>query len=62
MYRDSALPAAASGVSQGDYEEVVHGGGNGDSQCIVLTPASVQEEVDLMYRKPMILLKSIETL
>ena len=35
-------------ASQGDYEEVVHGGGNGDSQYIVLTPASVQEEVDLV--------------
>ncbi len=52
-------------VSQGDYEEVTHGGGNGDSQCIVLTPASVQELVDLMmlaydltekYRFPVILL------
>ena len=36
------------GASQGDYEEVVHGGGNGDTQYIVLTPASVQEEVDLV--------------
>ena len=53
------------GVSQGDYEEVVHGGGNGDSQCIVLTPASVQEEVDLVqeaydlaekYRNPVIVM------
>lgn len=53
------------GVSQGDYEEVVHGGGNGDSQCIVLTPASVQEEVDLVqeayeiaekYRNPVVIM------
>lgn len=53
------------GVSQGDYEEVVHGGGNGDSQFVVLTPASVQEEVDLVqeayeiaekYRNPVIIM------
>ncbi|MBE6030345.1 MAG: 3-methyl-2-oxobutanoate dehydrogenase subunit beta [Clostridiales bacterium] len=44
------LGGACGGISasQGDYEEVVHGGGNGDSQYIVLTPASVQEEVDLV--------------
>lgn len=35
-------------VSQGDYEEVTHGGGNGDSQYIVLTPASVQEQVEMV--------------
>ena len=53
------------GASQGDYEEVVHGGGNGDSQYIVLTPASVQEEVDLVqeayeiaekYRNPVVIM------
>ena len=52
-------------ASQGDYEEVVHGGGNGDSQYIVLTPASVQEEVDLVqeayelaekYRNPVVIM------
>lgn len=52
-------------ASQGDYEEVTHGGGNGDTQCIVLTPASVQEEVDMVglayelaekYRNPVIIL------
>ncbi len=53
------------GVSQGDYEEVVHGGGNGDSQFIVLTPASVQEQVNMVaeayelaekYQNPTIIL------
>ncbi len=53
------------GASQGDYEEVVHGGGNGDSQYIVLTPASIQEEVNMMkeayelaekYRNPVVIL------
>ena len=53
------------GVSQGDYEEVVHGGGNGDSQYVVLTPASVQEEVELVqeayeiaekYRNPVVIM------
>ena len=52
-------------ASQGDYEEVTHGGGNGDSQYVVLTPASVQEEVDMMkeayeiaekYRNPVVIL------
>ncbi len=53
------------GASQGDYEEVVHGGGNGDSRYIVLTPASVQEEVELVqeaydlaekYRNPVVIM------
>lgn len=35
-------------VSQGDYEMVTKGGGNGDTQCITLTPASVQETVDMV--------------
>lgn len=52
-------------VSQGDYEEVTHGGGNGDSQYLVLTPASVQEQVDMVveaydlaekYKTPVIIL------
>ncbi|MBE6030341.1 MAG: 3-methyl-2-oxobutanoate dehydrogenase subunit beta [Clostridiales bacterium] len=52
-------------VSQGDYEEVVHGGGNGDSQYLVLTPASVQEQVDMVieaydlaeqYKTPVVIL------
>ena len=53
------------GVSQGDYEEVVHGGGNGDTRYVVLTPASVQEEVDMVqeayeiaekYRNPVVIM------
>jgi len=35
--------------SQGDYNQVVHGGGHGDYHPIVLAPASVQEAVDLVY-------------
>src|SRR5512143_2245093 len=34
--------------SQGDYNQIVHGGGHGDYRPIVLAPASVQESVDLM--------------
>jgi 2-oxoglutarate ferredoxin oxidoreductase subunit alpha len=33
--------------SQGDYNQIVHGGGHGDYHAIVLAPASVQEAVDL---------------
>ncbi len=33
--------------SQGDYNQVVHGGGHGDYHPIVLAPASVQEAIDL---------------
>ena len=33
--------------AQGDYNQMVHGGGHGDYQSIVLAPASVQESVDL---------------
>lgn len=33
--------------SQGDYEQIVHGGGHGDYFPIVLAPSSVQESVDL---------------
>jgi 2-oxoglutarate ferredoxin oxidoreductase subunit alpha len=33
--------------SQGDYNQIVHGGGHGDIFPIVLAPASVQESVDL---------------
>jgi 2-oxoglutarate ferredoxin oxidoreductase subunit alpha len=35
--------------SQGDYNQIVHGGGHGDYHPIVLAPASVQEAVDLVY-------------
>jgi 2-oxoglutarate/2-oxoacid ferredoxin oxidoreductase subunit alpha len=34
--------------SQGDYNQIVHGGGHGDYHSIVLAPASVQESIDLM--------------
>ena len=33
--------------AQGDYNQIVHGGGHGDYHMIVLAPASVQEAVDL---------------
>jgi len=33
--------------SQGDYMQMVHGGGHGDYPRIVLAPASVQEAIDL---------------
>jgi len=33
--------------AQGDYNQIVHGGGHGDYRLIVLAPASVQEAVDL---------------
>ena len=33
--------------SQGDYNQIVHGGGHGDFHTIVLAPASVQEAIDL---------------
>jgi len=33
--------------AQGDYNQIVHGGGHGDYHLIVLAPASVQEAVDL---------------
>ena len=33
--------------SQGDYKQMVHGGGHGDYKPIVLAPASVQESIDL---------------
>ena len=32
---------------QGDYNQIVHGGGHGEYHAIVLAPASVQEAVDL---------------
>lgn len=34
--------------SQGDYNQIVHGGGHGDYHEIVLAPASVQEAIDLV--------------
>jgi 2-oxoglutarate ferredoxin oxidoreductase subunit alpha len=33
--------------AQGDYNQIVHGGGHGDYQVITLAPASVQEAIDL---------------
>jgi len=36
--------------SQGDYRQVAHAGGHGDTFPIVLAPASVQEAVDLIYQ------------
>lgn len=33
--------------SQSDYNQIVHGGGHGDYNVIVLAPASVQESIDL---------------
>jgi len=35
--------------AQGDYNQIVHGGGHGDYHPIVLAPASVQETVDIVY-------------
>jgi 2-oxoglutarate ferredoxin oxidoreductase subunit alpha len=34
--------------SQGDYNQIVHGGGHGDYHLIVLAPSSVQEAIDLV--------------
>ena len=51
--------------SQGDYNQIVHGGGHGDYHPIVLAPASVQEAIDLTvlafdladtYRAPTVVL------
>lgn len=36
--------------SQGDYNQAVIGGGNGDYKIIVLAPSTVQECVDLTYK------------
>jgi 2-oxoglutarate ferredoxin oxidoreductase subunit alpha len=33
--------------AQGDYNQMVHGGGHGDFHMIVLAPANVQESIDL---------------
>ncbi|BBB46793.1 3-methyl-2-oxobutanoate dehydrogenase subunit VorB [Pelolinea submarina] len=35
--------------SQGDYNQMVHGGGHGDYYPIVMAPAGVQETVDMVY-------------
>ncbi|MHB8806987.1 MAG: 3-methyl-2-oxobutanoate dehydrogenase subunit VorB [Anaerolineaceae bacterium] len=35
--------------AQGDYNQIVHGGGHGDYHPIVLAPASIQESVDIIY-------------
>ena len=36
--------------SQGDYNQAVIGGGNGDYRIIVLAPSTVQECIDLTYK------------
>ena len=36
--------------AQGDYNQSVYGGGNGDYKIIVLAPANVQECIDFTYR------------
>ena len=36
--------------SQGDYNQAVTGGGNGDYRTIVLAPSSVQECIDMTYK------------
>lgn len=36
--------------AQGDYNQAVYGGGNGDYKLIVLAPSTVQECIDLTYR------------
>lgn len=36
--------------SQGDYNQAVYGGGNGDYRLIVLAPSTVQECIDLTYK------------
>ena len=36
--------------AQGDYNQAVYGGGNGDYKVIVLAPSTVQECIDYMYR------------
>lgn len=36
--------------SQGDYKQIVHGGGHGDYRPIVLAPASIQESIDLVVQ------------
>ena len=35
--------------SQGDYNQACYGGGNGDYKVVVLSPATVQESIDLTY-------------
>jgi len=35
--------------AQADYNQIVHGGGHGDYNPIVLAPASIQETVDTVY-------------
>ena len=36
--------------AQGDYNQAVYGGGNGDYKLIVLAPSTVQECIDLTYK------------
>ncbi|MBN1265778.1 MAG: 3-methyl-2-oxobutanoate dehydrogenase subunit VorB [Anaerolineales bacterium] len=35
--------------AQGDYTQMVHGGGHGDYRIVVLAPSTVQELIDLTY-------------
>lgn len=35
--------------AQGDYNQIVHGGGHGDYHPIVLAPASIQETINTVY-------------
>ncbi|NPV86729.1 MAG: 3-methyl-2-oxobutanoate dehydrogenase subunit VorB [Anaerolineae bacterium] len=35
------------GPSQGDYNQIVHGGGHGDYHCLALAPSNVQEAIDM---------------
>lgn len=35
--------------AQGDYTQMVHGGGHGDYRLVVLAPSTVQELIDLTY-------------
>ncbi len=48
--------------AQGDYNQSVYGGGNGDYKIIVLAPSTVQECIDLTYRSFYLAQKSTETL
>ena len=36
--------------AQGDYNQAIYGGGNGDYKLTVLAPSTVQECIDLTYR------------
>lgn len=36
--------------SQSDYNQIVHGGGHGDYNLLVLAPSTIQEAIDLTYQ------------